>query len=135
MAKDKKKQKKGTDHTVILWQVATGILVGVANGTSKNVGLREFWQDLEISKAFLISLEVSFLHGLLLPFFESLNFLPKSLGLGFFTRISASRQVSDFTTHYTFLCFFFPMITSTRSESPSFIQTTSQPSLLSSEDD
>ena len=38
---------------------------GVANGTSKNVGLRKFWQDLEISEAFLISLEVSFFHGLL----------------------------------------------------------------------
>ena len=37
--------------------------VGVANGTSKNVGLGKFWQDLEISEAFLISLEVSFLHG------------------------------------------------------------------------
>ena len=41
---------------------------GVANGTSKNVGLGKFWQDLEISEAFLISLEVSFFHGLLLLF-------------------------------------------------------------------
>ena len=31
------------------------------------------------------------------PFFDSRNFLPKSLGLGFLTRISASRRVSDFT--------------------------------------
>ena len=30
--------------------------LGVANGTSKNVGLGKFWQDLEISEAFLISL-------------------------------------------------------------------------------
>ena len=30
-------------------------------------------------------------------FFESRNFLPKSFGLGFLTRISASRRVSDFT--------------------------------------
>ena len=30
-------------------------------------------------------------------FFESRNFLPKSLGLGFLTRISMSRRVSDFT--------------------------------------
>ena len=43
-------------------------LVGVANGTTKNVGLGKFWQDLEISEAFLISLEVSFLHGLFLLF-------------------------------------------------------------------
>ena len=72
---------------------------GVANGTSKNVGLGKFWQDLEISEAFLISLEVSFLHGCI-HFFESRNFLPKSLGLGFLTRISASRRVSDFTIRH-----------------------------------
>ena len=30
---------------------------GVANGTSKNVGLGKFWQYLEISEASLISLE------------------------------------------------------------------------------
>ena len=41
---------------------------GVANGTSKNVGLVKFWQDLEISEVFLISLEVSFFHGLFLLF-------------------------------------------------------------------
>ena len=40
--------------------------IGVANGTSKNVGLAKFWQDLEISEACLISLEVSFFHGLFL---------------------------------------------------------------------
>ena len=33
-------------------------------------------------------------------FFESRNFLPKSLGLGFLTRISASRRVSDFTIRH-----------------------------------
>ena len=33
---------------------------GVANGTSKNVGLRKFWQDLEISEALFLSLKVSF---------------------------------------------------------------------------
>ena len=33
-------------------------------------------------------------------FFESRNFLPKSLGLEFLTRISASRQVSDFTIRH-----------------------------------
>ena len=31
-------------------------------------GSRKLWQDLEILKAFLISLEVSFLHGLFLLF-------------------------------------------------------------------
>ena len=34
--------------------------------------------------------------------FESLNFLPRSLGLGFLTRISASRRVFDFTIRHTF---------------------------------
>ena len=33
-------------------------------------------------------------------FFESRNFSPKSLGLGFLTRISASRRVSDFTIRH-----------------------------------
>ena len=33
-------------------------------------------------------------------FFQSLNFFPKSLGLGFLTRISASRRVSDFTIRH-----------------------------------
>ena len=46
----------------------------VANGTSKNVGLGKFWQDLVISKAFLISLEASFLHGLFLPFLSLKTF-------------------------------------------------------------
>ena len=36
------------------------IKLGVAKGTSKNVGLGKFWPDLEISEAFLICLEVSF---------------------------------------------------------------------------
>ena len=35
-------------------------------------------------------------------FFESRNFSPKSLGLGFLTRISASRRVSDFTIRHPF---------------------------------
>ena len=36
-------------------------------------------------------------------FFESRNVLPKSLGLGFLTRISASWRVSDFTIRHPFL--------------------------------
>jgi len=47
---------------------------GVANGTSKNVDLGKFWQDLEISKAFLISLKVSFMHGLFLLFLSYKTF-------------------------------------------------------------
>ena len=70
------------------------------NGTSKNVGLGKFWKDLEISEAFLISLEVSFFHGLLLLFLSLETFSPKSRGLGFLTRISASRRVSDFTIRH-----------------------------------
>ena len=37
-------------------------------------------------------------------FFESRNFSPKSLGLGFLTRISASRQVLDFTIRDPYMC-------------------------------
>ena len=37
-------------------------------------------------------------------FFESRNFLPKSLGFGFLTRILASRRVSDFTIRHPYLC-------------------------------
>ena len=35
-------------------------------------------------------------------FFDSRNFSPKSLGLGFLTRISASRRVSDFTIRHPY---------------------------------
>ena len=53
-------------------------ILGVANGTSKNVGLGKFWQDLEISEAFLISLEVSFLHGSIHFFWVSKLFTKES---------------------------------------------------------
>ena len=66
-----------SEHAQALLDLAKG---GVANGTSKNVGLGKFWQDLEISEAFLISLEVSFLHGLYLLF----------LGLETFSQFSGS---------------------------------------------
>ena len=81
-------------RTQIMWKET---ILGVANGTSKNVGLGKFWQDLEISEAFLISLVFAWF---VFTFFESRNFLPKSLGLGFLTRISASRRVSDFTIRH-----------------------------------
>ena len=75
-------------------------ILGVANGTLKNVGLRKFWQDLEISEAFLISLEVSFLHGLFLLFLSLKTFYQRVSGSDFLTRISASRRVSDFTIRH-----------------------------------
>ena len=56
---------------------------GVANSTSKNVGLGKFWQDLEISEAFLISLEVSFFHGLLLLFLSLETFHQRVSGSDF----------------------------------------------------
>ena len=58
-------------------------LLGVANGTSKNVGLGKVWQDLEISEAFLISLEVSFLHGLYLLFLSLETFYQRVSGSDF----------------------------------------------------
>ena len=54
-------------HVTMLHNISDTAL-GVANGTLKNVGLGKFWQDLKISEAFLISLEVSFFHGLFLLF-------------------------------------------------------------------
>ena len=62
----------------------------MANGTSKNVGLAKFWQDLEISEAFFDKSRSLVFAWFVFTFFESRNFLPKSLGLGFLTRISAS---------------------------------------------
>ena len=59
-------------------------LYGVANGTSKNVGLGKFWQDLEISEAFLISLEVSFFHGLFLLFLSIETFHQRVSGSDFY---------------------------------------------------
>ena len=59
------------------------ITVGLANGTSKNVGLGKFWQDLEISEAFLRSLEVSFLDGLYLLFLSLETFYLRVSGSDF----------------------------------------------------
>ena len=59
------------------------MLLGVVNGTSKNVGLGKFWQDLKISEAFLISLEVSFFHGLLLLFWSLETFHQRVSGSDF----------------------------------------------------
>ena len=69
----------------------------MANGTSKNVGLGKFWQDL--GSVFDKSRSLVFV-WFVFTFFESRNLLPKSLGLGFLTRISASRRVSDFTIRH-----------------------------------
>ena len=60
-----------------------GSMLGVANGTSKNVGLGKFWQDLEISEAFLTSLEISFLHGLFLLFLSLESFYQRVSGSDF----------------------------------------------------
>ena len=57
--------------------------LGVADGTTKNVGLGKFWQDPEISEAFLISLEVLFLHGLFLIFLSLETFYQRVLGSDF----------------------------------------------------
>ena len=53
------------DISATLQTLLTG---GVANGTSKNVDLGKFCQDLEISEAFVMSLEVSFFDALFLLF-------------------------------------------------------------------
>ena len=46
-------------------------------------GCRKFWQDLKISEAFLISLEVSFFHGLLLLFWSLETFHQRVSGSDF----------------------------------------------------
>ena len=46
-------------------------------------GSPKFWQDLEISEAFLISLEVSFLHGLFLLFLSLETFYQRVSGSDF----------------------------------------------------
>ena len=66
-----------------LSQLLKFLLLGVANGTSKNVGLGKFWQYLEISEAFLISLEVLFLHGLFLLFLSLETFYQRVSGSDF----------------------------------------------------
>jgi len=60
-----------------------GTIVGVANGTSKNVGLGKFRQYLEISEALLISLEVSFFHGLFSLFLSLETFHQRVSGSDF----------------------------------------------------
>ena len=55
----------------------------VTNGAFKNVGLGKVWQDLEISEVFLISLEVSFFHGLFLLFLSLETFHQRVLGSDF----------------------------------------------------
>ena len=67
----------------LTWPLKEETYLGVANGTSKNVGLGKFWQDLEISEAFLISLEVSFLHGLYLLFLSLETFYQRVSGSDF----------------------------------------------------
>ena len=75
----KKTEKKIANNNTV-W---TTTKTGVANGTSKNVGLGKFWQDLEISETFLISLEVSFFHGLFLLFLSLKTFHQRVSGSDF----------------------------------------------------
>ena len=70
-------------RVVCLDQELHSSLGTVANGTTKNVGLRKFWQDLEILEAFLISLEVSFLHGLFFLFLSLETFYQRVSGSDF----------------------------------------------------
>ena len=78
----------GVDYAAVtaiytLFEQSPHRILGVANGTSENVGLGKFWQDLEISEAFLISLEVSFLHGLYLLFLSLKTFYQRVSGSDF----------------------------------------------------
>ena len=77
---------------LILWP-----MVGVANGTSKKRGSRKILTgSRNLGSVFDKSRSLVFA-WFVFTFFESRNFLPKSLGLGFLTRVLASQRVSDFT--------------------------------------
>ena len=78
--RDKKSLSAGNG---IFNNIETLLELGVANGTSKNVGLGKFWHDLEISETFLISLEVSFFHGLFLLFLSLETFHQRVSGSDF----------------------------------------------------
>ena len=79
--------------------------VGVLNSKSRGGewylekrGSRKIWVgSRNISRKRFWSVSKSHFCMVCFTFFESWNFLPKSLTLRFLTRISASRQVSDFT--------------------------------------
>ena len=75
---------------------------GVANGILKNVSRKILEGSRNLGSVFDKSQSLVF-SWFVFTFFESRNFLPKSLGLGFLTRISVSRQVSDFTIRYPYL--------------------------------
>ena len=70
------------------------LMVGVANGNPKKHG---FQIILAGSRNLESVFGKSCFAWFVFPFLESQNFLPRSLGLGFSTSISASWQVSDFT--------------------------------------
>ena len=72
----------------------------MANGTSKNVGSRKTLAgSRNLGSIFDKSRSLVF-SWFVFTFFESRNVSPKSLGLGFLTRMSASQQVLDFTIRH-----------------------------------
>ena len=73
-------------HKIGIGQVTVGVVNGLAG--SRNLG-----SALDKSRSLVYSWFV-------FTFFESRNISPKSLGLGFLTRISASLRVSDFTIRH-----------------------------------
>ena len=91
----KEERKEAKEHD----EYAVGTL-GVANGTTKNVGLGKFLAGSRNRGSVFDKSRSIVFAWFVFTFFESRNFLPKSLGLGFLTRISASRRVSDFTIRH-----------------------------------
>ena len=78
-------------------------LVGVANGQLEKRGSRKILAvSRNLGSVYDKSPNLVFA-WFVFTFFESRNFLPKSLRLGFLTRISASRRVSDFTIRHPYL--------------------------------
>ena len=76
---------------------------GVANGFLKPLGLGKFSSDLEILETFVLSLGILFQISCIFLYVSVSDFCAHLLGLGFshYTRVSASRRVSDFTVRYS----------------------------------
>ena len=87
-------QVQNTLQTIFLKDIRGGEWYLEKRGSRKSLaGSRNLGSVFDKSRSLVFSWFV-------FTFFESRNFSPKSLGLRFLTRISASRRVSDFTIRH-----------------------------------
>ena len=114
-------RKDSAKHQIVFWVREYNI-----SNILKNISFRggEWYLEKRGSRKILVgsrNIESIFdqsrslvLAWFVFTFFESRNFLPKSLGVRFLTRISASRRVPDFTIRHPFICFFFASLNNSR---------------------